>query len=436
MKSIYRHIQNYEGGVRMAMRRDSKHRVLRRGESIRQDGRYQFKYHVNGKAHFVYSWRLEPTDKLPVGRKPCLSLRELEKQIGYDLDNRLDPVGKNITVNELVDRYLATKTGVKYNTQMNYNFVKNILKAHPFGDTKISRVKTSDAKLFLIKLQQEDGRGYSSVKTIRGVLRPAFQMAVDDDVLNKNPFGFQLAGVVVNDSVTREAITKEQMNKFLKFVHDDNVYCKYYEVIYILFHTGMRISEFCGLTISDIDLENNIVNIDHQLQRTSDMKYILDTTKTDAGTRKLPITQDVADCFRAILEDRKKPRYEKMIKGHTGFLFLDKNGNPEVAMHWQHRLNHMVKRYNDIYRVQMPNITPHVCRHTYCSNMAKSGMNPKTLQYLMGHSDISVTMNTYTHWGLEDAADELKKMEDVEKVRREMEKGQEKPMNQKMFRAI
>lgn len=384
----------------------------------------------------MYSWRLEPTDKLPVGRRPCLSLRELEKQIGYDLDNRLDPVGKNITVNELVDRYLATKTGVKYNTQMNYNFVKNILKAHPFGDTKISRVKTSDAKLFLIKLQQEDGRGYSSVKTIRGVLRPAFQMAVDDDVLNKNPFGFQLAGVVVNDSVTREAITKEQMNKFLKFVHDDNVYCKYYEVIYILFHTGMRISEFCGLTISDIDLANNIVNIDHQLQRTSDMKYILDTTKTDAGTRKLPITQDVADCFRAILEDRKKPRYEKMIKGHTGFLFLDKNGNPEVAMHWQHRLNHMVKRYNDIYRVQMPNITPHVCRHTYCSNMAKSGMNPKTLQYLMGHSDISVTMNTYTHWGLEDAADELKKMEDVEKVRREMEKGQEKPMNQKMFRAI
>ena len=420
----------------MVTRRDSKHRVLRRGESIRQDGRYQFKYHVNGKAHFVYSWRLEPTDKLPVGRKPCLSLRELEKQIGYDLDNRLDPVGKNITGNELVDRYLATKTGVKYNTQMNYNFVKNILKAHPFGDTKISRVKTSDAKLFLIKLQQEDGRGYSSVKTIRGVLRPAFQMAVDDDVLNKNPFGFQLAGVVVNDSVTREAITKEQMNKFLKFVHDDNVYCKYYEVIYILFHTGMRISEFCGLTISDIDLANNIVNIDHQLQRTSDMKYILDTTKTDAGTRKLPITQDVADCFRAILEDRKKPRYEKMIKGHTGFLFLDKNGNPEVAMHWQHRLNHMVKRYNDIYRVQMPNITPHVCRHTYCSNMAKSGMNLKTLQYLMGHSDISVTMNTYTHWGLEDAADELKKMEDVEKVRREMEKGQEKPMNQKMFRAI
>ena len=91
-------------------------------------------------------------------------------------------------------------------------------------------------------------------------------MAVDDDVLHKNPFGFELAGVVVNDSVTREALTRNQMRKILKFVHDDNVYCKYYEVVYILFfHTGMRISEFCGLTMRDIDLEKRIVNIDHQL---------------------------------------------------------------------------------------------------------------------------------------------------------------------------
>ena len=90
------------------IRRDSKHRVLRRGESIRSDGKYQFKYHIDGKPHFVYSWRLESTDKLPVGKKPCLSLRELEKQIGYNLDNNIDPIGRNITVAELVERYLKT----------------------------------------------------------------------------------------------------------------------------------------------------------------------------------------------------------------------------------------------------------------------------------------------------------------------------------------
>ena len=85
----------------------------------------------------------------------------------------------------------------------------------------------------------------------------------------------------------------------------------------------------------------------------------------------------------------------------------------------------------------MSNITPHVCRHTYCSDQAKAGMDPKTLQYLMGHSDIGVTLNTYTHLGLEDAAGELRRMEEAENARREQEKlaGKEQP-TQKLFRAV
>ena len=264
-------------------------------------------------------------------------------------------------------------------------------------------------------------------------------MAVDDDVLRKNPFDFQLATVVVNDSVTREAITRDEMRKFLKFIRDDNVYCKYYEVVYILFHTGMRISEFCGLTIGDIDLEQNVVNIDHQLQRGSDMRYSIQPTKTNAGTRRIPITEDVAECFKAILEDREKPRVEKMVDGYSGFLFLDDYGMPLVAMHWEHRFKHMVNRYSEIFRIQLPSITPHVCRHTYCSNMAKSGMNPKTLQYLMGHSEIGVTLNTYTHLGLEDAVDELKKLEE-ERARQEIERGRvthlDERVTQRMFRVV
>lgn len=384
------------------------------------------------------SWRLEPTDPLPVGKKPCLSLRELEKQIGYDLDNRLDPMGKNITVNELVERYLKTKVNVRPSTKQGYKTVQNILRKESFGDMKISKIRVSDAKLFLIKLQQEDGKSYSSIHTIRGVLRPAFQMAVDDDVLIKNPFGFELATVLVNDSVTREAITKDQMRKFLRFVHDDLLYCKYYEVVYILFHTGMRISEFCGLTLKDIDLKNNTVNIDHQLLRTSAMEYIIQDTKTTAGTRVLPITQEVADMFRSIIDDRPKYKVEKVVQGYSGFLFLDKNGMPLVAMHWEHRFRSMLGRYNEIYKVQMPKITPHVCRHTYCSNMAKSGINPKTLQYLMGHSDIAVTLNVYTHVGLEDAEKELHKMQSMEDARKEMglSDKDDRPLKQNMFKVV
>lgn len=92
-----------------------------------------------------------------------------------------------------------------------------------------------------------------------------------------------------------------------------------------------------------------------------------------------------------------------------GFLFLDKKDMPEVALHWEKHFEWALAKHNRIYKEQLPKITPHVCRHTYCSNMAKSGMNPKTLQYLMGHSDIGVTLNTYTHLGAEDAKEELGK---------------------------
>jgi len=151
---------------RTKTRRDSKHRVLRRGESIRADGKYQFKYHINGKPHFVYSWRLEPTDKLPVGKKPCLSLRELEKQIGYDLDTLSDPMGKNITVGELVERYLCTKTWVKPNTLANYNFVQNLLKKETFS----SWLKANSEKYNIrfstnIKTDNKEVSGYKGIRS-------------------------------------------------------------------------------------------------------------------------------------------------------------------------------------------------------------------------------------------------------------------------------
>ena len=178
-------------------RRDSKHRILHTGESIRANGKYQYKYMVDGKPKFLYSWRLVPTDPQPVGKAPCLSPRKMEKMVRQDIESKLDPLGRKMTVNELIDRYLQTRTGVKPNTLTNYSYVKNLMEKEEFGSRKIAEVKTSDAKLFLIKLQQ-DGQGSSTIKTVRGVLRPAFQMAMDDDIIVKNPFAFQLAGVMVN----------------------------------------------------------------------------------------------------------------------------------------------------------------------------------------------------------------------------------------------
>lgn len=380
------------------------------GESQDKDGRYRYKYcDALGNRKSVYSWRLTEADSYPKGKKKDVSLREKEKNIQRELVDDIIPNGGNLTVLELVQKYINQKRGVKHNTQANYNFVINIIKKEPFGAKRIDNVKLSDAREWLIKLQ-DDGRGYSSIHSIRGVVRPAFQMAVDDDLIHKNPFEFQLATVVVNDSVTREAITRKQEREFLRFIKEDKHFCKYYDGIYILFKTGLRISEFVGLTKDDIEFDKNRIKVDHQLQRKRNMEYEIITPKTEKGERYIPMNEDVAECFKRIINNRKKPKVEPMIDGHAGFLFLDKNDMPMVALHWEKYFQHIREKYNSIYKVQMPCITPHVCRHTFCSNMAKSGMNPKMLQYIMGHSDIGVTLNTYTHLQFEDALKEMKKV--------------------------
>ena len=388
-------------------RRDNRNRILRNGESQRQDGRYAYKYKdLNGDTKFVYSWRLDKNDRTPAGKAREPSLREKERQIQQDLFNQIVPNGGNLTVLELVKKYLSLKINVRHNTRANYNFVVNIIQKKPFGNIRIDKVRQSDAKAWLIKLQK-DGRGYSTIHSVRGVVRPAFEMALQDGLINRNPFSFELATVVVNDSVTREAITRAQERAFLKFIQEDKCYCKYYDGIFILFKTGLRVSEFCGLTIADIDFKKNRIRVDHQLQRSGNMEYIIEKPKTESGERFVPMSNEVAACFRRIIQNRPKSRKEPMIGGYTGFLFLDKNGMPMVALHWEHYFKHIRNKYNSIYKIQLPKITPHVCRHTFCSNMAKSGMNPKTLQYIMGHSDISVTLNTYTHVQFEDAKTEF-----------------------------
>ncbi len=393
----------------MEKRRDSKGRILNTGETQEPDGSYVYRYEDQmGKRCKLRSWRLTESDATPYHKKYTKPLRDMEQDITIQAAKGI--YSDNTTVSDLVNRYVQLRTGVRPGTMTGYKTVQNLLEKNAFGRKQIDKVKYSDAKLFLVRLQSE-GRSYSSIHTVRGVLRPAFQMAVEDEMINYNPFNFELGKLLINDSVQREAISPEDERKFLKFVQDDPHFRKYYEGIYILFNTGLRISEFCGLTKSDVDLKGKTLNVDHQLQRITGGKYAIASPKTNAGKRVLPINDDVCDCFRTIFKNRKKPKVEPMIDGKTGFLYLDKNDMPLLAMHWEKYFQRICEKYNSIYKVQLPKITPHVCRHTYCTNMAKSGISAKTLQYLMGHSDIGVTLNVYTHLGLADAQHELEKLE-------------------------
>lgn len=153
-----------------------------------------------------------------------------------------------------------------------------------------------------------------------------------------------------------------------------------------------------------------------QLLRSYDGKnatYVLEETKIANGERIIPMLGDVEKVLREVIDNRPQLTTEPIVwdREHTvsatKFLWFDKNNNLEVAQHWQNHMRWAVAKFNRTYKDEIPNITPHVCRHTFCSNMAKSGMNPKTLQYIMGHADISVTLNTYTHVNFDDAKEEV-----------------------------
>lgn len=285
-------------------RRDSKNRILRLGEQQRADGRYLYSTidPVTKKRKFLYSWKLEKNDKLPEGKKPDLSLREKEKLLERDLANGVSLSGGDMTVLELVEKYISQKINVRPTTSAGYKTVVNLLKRDAFGNIKIKQVNTMDAKSWIIKLQSVDGKSYSSIHTVRGVVRPAFQMAYEADLIHKNPFDFDLHNFLINDSVKREALTGKQEKDFLQFIKQDEHFSECYDGMYLLLHTGLRIGEFCGLTLKDIDMQKKTINVDHQLQYVGNKGKYIEKTKTDAGTRVLPMSEEV---YEVILSFRR-----------------------------------------------------------------------------------------------------------------------------------
>lgn len=381
-----------------ARRKDKKGRVLRTGESQRKDLTYQYRYQdVTGKRRTVYAPTLE-------------ELRAKKEEINKSQDSGVDYNAGNVTVIELLERYISLKQGVRNATKVGYNFVFNLVKKEDFGYRKIRDIKISDAKLWLMKLQK-DGRGYSTITSVRGVVKPAFQMAFEEDILPKNPFAFKLSDVVKNDSQKRIALTQEQTDIFMAFIREDKHFSCYYDEFVVLLETGMRVSELCGLTKQQLDFEKRRIWVDHQLVRKPDCTYYVEKTKTESGCRFIPMTDNVYKSLKSILAHRKKPSKEWIIDGYSGFLLLDKNGNPKVCMHLEHHFQWALKKYRKLHPDKpLPKITPHVFRHTFCTNMANAGMDLKSLQYLMGHSDAGVTMNVYTHASYDHAEQSMQKI--------------------------
>ncbi|MBQ8830062.1 MAG: site-specific integrase [Oscillospiraceae bacterium] len=364
-------------------RKDKKGRVLKDGESQRQNGTYCYRYTDRNKnRHCVYAKTLD-------------ELRRKEESVQRDLLDDIDYVAGGCTVAELVDRYVNLKRGLKQNSMRAYSSAINRIHREPFGQRKIRSVKLSDAKGYYVELH-DLGLKRNTISVIHCVLRPAFEMAVDDDIIRKNPFKFKLSDILPNDAYVRKALTKEQQDRYLNFVRDYGG-DSFYDEIEILLGTGLRVSELYGLTLFDVDFDRRRIYVQRQLCRTADKPFFITGPKTVSGIRYIPMTDMVFLASKRAIKKRVAPKVELLVDGCSGFLFLTKEGTPKVAMGLETYMDRMYRKYVKLFGNTLPKITPHVLRHIFCTNMHQAGIDVKSLQYLMGHSNVSVTMDVYTH---------------------------------------
>lgn len=390
----------------MERRKDNKGRVLQKGESQRKDGRYVYQYKdISGKRKCVYADALS-------------DLRKKEKEIDRDLEDNIDTVEAEITLNEQFKKYMSLKLSLANSTRQNYLGLWESRVSNSFiANKKLCDIKKSDILRFYNSLL-EDGLKYTTIKAFNDLISPCLDLAVDDDIIRKNPCNGCLKEFS-KDTDKRISLSEEEQMVLLDFVRASKTYSAYYPLIVFMIGTGARCGETIGLTWNDVNFENKEISINHQLiYKKLDKTYgfYSDSPKTISGVRIIPMTTDV---YKALIEQRENQlckgwRTNVEIDGYSDFVFSTKNKNPIMPSAVNNLLLNIVNKYNStVGEIELPHISAHSLRHTGCTRMAEAGVDPKVLQYIMGHSNISVTMNVYNHVSAERNRKEMDKLEKI-----------------------
>ena len=395
-------------------KKDNKGRKLKDGERQRPDGRYEYRYNdpITGKRASLYDMDLS-------------SLRQRERELLRQIEEGLITTGelRNSTLNDYHERYMGI-IHVEDTTRENYkalweNHVQNAL-----GMMKIVDIRPTHIKMFYGEMTSK-GYAWGTLKVIHGMVCPALDLAMDDCVINRNPAMHQLNGFGEKPR-ERGALTLEQQNRLFKYVGESRCYLKHLPMLQIMVGTALRVGELTGLTWWDYDRRDKQLNIDHQLiykNLGEGCKFhVVEHVKTDAGIRVIPLTSAVCAAFA------KQKEYQMLlgidhsieVDGYRNFIFTSKSGMPLATNAVNNILYNIVKSYNkqeqELAKSErrkpelLPKISAHILRHTGCTRMAESGMDPKVLQYIMGHADFSITMNVYNH------------ISSVERVKNEVER--------------
>lgn len=391
-------------------RKDKDRIVLRKGESQRKDGNYDYRWTTrDGKRHSVYAKTLE-------------ELRAKEEEILRDKCDGIKTEARYVTINDVFEVWKQLKRGLKDNTFQNYKYMYEQFVKPDFGNTRVSQLKKSDVKRFYNMLADERALKVSTIDSIHTVLHQVLDMAVDDAYLRNNPSDNVLKELKQAhnfDTEKRKALTVSEQELFLDFLRRNHQYNHWYPIFAVMVGTGLRVGEVTGLRWCDIDLKENFIDVNHTLvyynHAENGCYFNINTPKTKAGVRNVPMLEFVKQAF---IEERKYQiangiRCSVKIDGYTDFIFVNRFGAAQHQGTLNKALRRIIRDCNDevLERkeenpVLLPRFSCHSLRHTFTTRMCEAGVNIKVIQDALGHSDISTTLNIYA-----DVTKELKKKE-------------------------
>lgn len=382
-------------------RTDNRGRILRNGELQRkEDNRYLYRYtDLSGKKRTVYALTL-------------VELREKEKQIERDLQDGIDSSKGDMTLNKLFYTYMETKSDLRESTRCNYLAVwKNAIEDTDLGKMKIAKIKQFHIRAFYSGLVK-DGYAANTIKLYHNLIYPALELAVESDIIRKNPAKDCKKGIG-GTKKERTAMTIEEQGKMLDFVKESSRYNVYYPMLIFALSTALRVGELTGLRWSDVDLKQNVIHVRQQLiykNLGNGCQFHIQPLKTEAGRRDIPLT---AAARKSLIKQRElsmllgKAAKIQEVEGISDFVFTNSQGKPYATNAINFVLANVVKGYNQAEEIKaetehrkpvlLPHISAHILRHTACTRLAETGLEPKVLQYIMGHANVSITLDVYTH---------------------------------------